>query len=173
MKALVEEAPRLTPTPPRPSKRASDGAPSVEVRDLRRHFGSLRVLDGIEREMPGLKAKVSRERTHQRPDMLPFEVKRDAMIVEVVSRAYREVRGIAQPLGALRLGLDGYAGRITTAGVVTSYTVPTSSSQPWGITAGPDGALWFTENNANEVGRLTTGGAFTEYPIPLKAGKIP
>jgi acetylornithine deacetylase len=61
-----------------------------------------RVLDEIEREMPGLKAKVSRERTHQRPDMLPFEVKRDAAIVEVVSRAYREVRGTAQPLGALR-----------------------------------------------------------------------
>ena len=48
MKAAVEEAPRLIPTPPRPSKRASDGAPSVEVRDLRRHFGSLRVLDGID-----------------------------------------------------------------------------------------------------------------------------
>jgi acetylornithine deacetylase len=61
-----------------------------------------RVLDELEREMPGLKAKVSRELTHQRPEMLPFEVRRDARIVNVVSRAYREVRGTAQPLGALR-----------------------------------------------------------------------
>ena len=32
------------------------------------------------------------------------------------------------------------------------------------ITAGPDGALWFTENLA--IGRITTSGAITEYPLP-------
>jgi virginiamycin B lyase len=40
------------------------------------------------------------------------------------------------------------------------------------ITAGPDGALWFTEQNANKIGRLTTSGAFTEYAVPT-AGSFP
>jgi branched-chain amino acid transport system permease protein len=33
---------------PRPATRTSDGAPSVEIHDLRRHFGSLTVLDGVD-----------------------------------------------------------------------------------------------------------------------------
>jgi streptogramin lyase len=37
-------------------------------------------------------------------------------------------------------------GRITTAGVITEFPIPTDSvSLPRGITSGPDGALWFTE----------------------------
>ncbi len=38
-----------------------------------------------------------------------------------------------------------------------------------GITAGPDGALWFTEQTSmpfpNQAGRITTLGATTEYPV--------
>jgi len=40
--------------------------------------------------------------------------------------------------------------------VITEFTVPTGSSFPLGIAAGPDGALWFTENSANKIGRITT-----------------
>lgn len=54
-------------------------------------------------------------------------------------------------------------GRITTAGVYTSYSIPTSG-YPWGIAAGPDGSLWFTEH-ANKIGRITTTGVITEFPI--------
>jgi streptogramin lyase len=36
----------------------------------------------------------------------------------------------------------------------------------WGITAGPDGNVWFTEADGNRLGRLTTGGSITEYPLP-------
>jgi acetylornithine deacetylase len=64
-----------------------------------------RVLDELERAMPGLTARVSRDgggSSGQRPVMLPFEVPRDAPIVRVISRAYQEVRGTAQPLGAVR-----------------------------------------------------------------------
>ena len=39
------------------------------------------------------------------------------------------------------------------------------ASEPTFIVAGPDGALWFTELNANTVGRITTDGALTEYPV--------
>src|SRR5574341_1517594 len=66
------------------------------MRDIRRR------LDELEREMPGLKARLTREHGGERPDMLPFEVRRDAAIVTAVSRAYQEVRGRPQPLGALR-----------------------------------------------------------------------
>jgi virginiamycin B lyase len=37
---------------------------------------------------------------------------------------------------------------------------------PINITAGPDGALWFTENAANKIGRITTDGVISEFTIP-------
>ena len=46
-------------------------------------------------------------------------------------------------------------GRITTGGTVTNYT-GTGISNPWGITSGPDGALWFTNYGNNTIGRITT-----------------
>jgi len=58
-----------------------------------------RLLDGLERETPGLRASVARSALGNRPVMLPFEVPRNARIVQVVSQAYRAVRGADQPLG--------------------------------------------------------------------------
>ncbi|MBV8155427.1 MAG: hypothetical protein JOY98_13460, partial [Candidatus Eremiobacteraeota bacterium] len=47
---------------------------------------------------------------------------------------------------------------------VTLYPVTTANSHPSFITSGPDGALWFTEANANKIGRITTAGIITnEY----------
>jgi hypothetical protein len=46
--------------------------------------------------------------------------------------------------------------------------VPTAGSAPFQIAAGPDGALWFTENSANQIGRITTTGVVTEYPVPTQ-----
>ena len=63
-------------------------------------------------------------------------------------------------------GSGNKIGRITTAGVVTEYPVPTAGSYPGSITAGPDGALWFTEGAGNKIGRITTAGVITEYPVP-------
>jgi virginiamycin B lyase len=57
-------------------------------------------------------------------------------------------------------------GRITTAGAISEYSVPSSNAGPQGITVGPDGALWFTESFGNRIGRITTAGVITEYPIP-------
>jgi len=45
-------------------------------------------------------------------------------------------------------------GRITTAGVITEFPIPTANSNALGIAAGPDGALWFTENFPNKIGRI-------------------
>lgn len=51
-------------------------------------------------------------------------------------------------------------------GVITETSIPTPGSAPRNITAGPDGALWFTENGGNKIGRITTGGMITETSIP-------
>ena len=52
------------------------------------------------------------------------------------------------------------------AGFVADFTIPTAGSSPYGIAAGPDGNLWFTENTGSRIGRITTGGVVTEFPIP-------
>jgi streptogramin lyase len=56
--------------------------------------------------------------------------------------------------------------RITTAGVVTEFTIPTPASFPSYIVSGPDGALWFTQPGTNQIGRMTTSGVFSETTIP-------
>lgn len=61
-------------------------------------------------------------------------------------------------------------GRISINGVVTEYPLPSSSSGPQGIVAGPDGALWFFEHKASKIGRITVDGAITEFPIQLTGG---
>ena len=61
------------------------------------------------------------------------------------------------------------AGRGSTAGVVSNFADPTMS-QPDAITAGPDGALWFTNWNYSSVERITTDGTVTNFPDPNAAG---
>jgi len=56
-------------------------------------------------------------------------------------------------------------GRITTAGTVTEFDTPVANGGPGSITAGPDGALWFTVSST-KIGRMTTAGAITEFPLP-------
>lgn len=56
--------------------------------------------------------------------------------------------------------------RMTAAGAVTQYRIPTANSGADRITYGYDKAQWFTESNANKIARVTTGGAITEYTIP-------
>ncbi len=60
----------------------------------------------------------------------------------------------------------------TLRGVVTEFDIPTADANAQGIAAGPDGALWFTEQDADKIARITTDGKVTEYPIPT-AGAYP
>jgi hypothetical protein len=46
---------------------------------------------------------------------------------------------------------DGSVGRLTPKGMLTIFTAPTSGAQVVGLTAGPDGNVWFTENGAARV----------------------
>ena len=56
----------------------------------------------------------------------------------------------------------------------TEYTVPTPDATAGGgpeyITAGPGGALWFTEGTANKVAQISPSGVITEYPVPSGSG---
>jgi hypothetical protein len=49
---------------------------------------------------------------------------------------------------------------------ITEYSVTTGSSDPYGMTSGPDGLLWFVERAGNKIGKITTSGTITEYSIP-------
>jgi len=41
------------------------------------------------------------------------------------------------------------------AGTVTEFPIPTRGT-PFDITAGPDGNVWFTEENVSKIGRIST-----------------
>ena len=56
--------------------------------------------------------------------------------------------------------------KITSAGVITEYTVPTPGSNPLGIATVGGGDAWFTEYNANKIGHVTSAGVFSEFTIP-------
>src|SRR5713226_6127009 len=59
---------------------------------------------------------------------------------------------------------------------ITEYPIPLGprgqAPGPMGITAGPDGALWFTEAGGRSIGRITTAGVITEYPIDSSSTAI-
>ncbi len=55
-------------------------------------------------------------------------------------------------------------------GKVTEYPIPTFGSVPYGIAAGPDGFLWFTEVTGNNIGRLDpSNGKILEFAVPTSA----
>ena len=70
-------------------------------------------------------------------------------------------------------GTNPSIGQITTAGVISNFTDATPDKpsnnldQPYGITAGRDGALWFTNSGGGglggTIGRMTTGGTFSVF----------
>ena len=72
-------------------------------------------------------------------------------------------------------GIDilGRIGRITPAGTVVKFSIPDpthAGSFSYGITAGPDGNLWFAVNNRSTIGRITPAGVYlTELAIPTAA----
>src|SRR6185503_6836223 len=62
-------------------------------------------------------------------------------------------------------GQFGHVVRVTTTGVVTDFPV-TAPSSPFGLAAGRDGRLWFTEFANNRVNAITTAGVITPFTVP-------
>jgi streptogramin lyase len=62
-------------------------------------------------------------------------------------------------------------GKIATDGTADDFLIPTSSSNPQGITFGPDGNIWFIEAAANQIGVITPSGTFlTAISVPAASG---
>jgi len=62
---------------------------------------------------------------------------------------------------------------------ITEYLNPTAGDSPNGITAGPDGALWFTNSplfitigTTSDIDRITTSGTITKFIVPT-ANSLP
>jgi virginiamycin B lyase len=68
--------------------------------------------------------------------------------------------------------LEPVAALADAPGAIAEFSIPTASAGGGEITAGPDGALWFTEQSANKIGRVTTAGVITEFAVPT-AGSSP
>src|ERR1019366_7749213 len=61
-------------------------------------------------------------------------------------------------------------GTVTPLGTIQGpYTTSSSAANPWMITPGPNGKLWFTEQASNNVGEISLGGQITEFPISSNA----
>ena len=57
------------------------------------------------------------------------------------------------------------------AATVTEFSDGISlDSRPLGITAGPDGNMWFTEHDGDQIGRITPSGTVTEFEISAGSG---
>ena len=82
-----------------------------------------------------------------------------------VTSAGKVIKGAVRATTRTGSGARGFRAHIEAGGPrveVTSYRHEGIS--PGGITVGPDGALWFT--NEGSIGRITTGGAITIYRHP-------
>jgi streptogramin lyase len=61
-----------------------------------------------------------------------------------------------------------------SAATVTEFFDGVSlGSSPFDIAAGPDGNLWFTESEADQVGRITPSGEVTEFSDGIELGSGP
>ena len=72
----------------------------------------------------------------------------------------------AGPDGSLWFTEAARIGRISMAGSITEYPLPSSGSLA-GITAGPDGNVWFTDYYGDKIGRITMSGDITIFSVPF------
>jgi streptogramin lyase len=76
-------------------------------------------------------------------------------------------------LGSILASLGFLAGS-AGAQVITEFHVGiTAAAEPYGITAGPDGNLWFTEWFGNRIGRIAPDGVVTEFSAGITANSAP
>ena len=112
-------------------------------------------VEGVERQQQGSVMALGTRSGHGQP------------LTRRLLEPFRRTCGVGLALALCYAGLIGAAGAAT----ITEFPIPTASNQPLGITAGPDGALWFTELTRNEIGRITTAGTITEFPIPTASSR--
>lgn len=61
------------------------------------------------------------------------------------------------------------SGSMELKGTIREFPLPTRNSLPIGITSGPDGNLWFTEDSngrgTGKIGRITPSGTIREFVL--------
>src|SRR5688500_4657457 len=84
----------------------------------------------------------------------------------VATKARSLVHGLAVGLAAMLV-------MPAAAAAIDEFPVAPGAN-PGGITAGPDGALWFVEEGTSTIGRITTAGAVTNhFPVPTAGTTLP
>jgi virginiamycin B lyase len=84
----------------------------------------------------------------------------------VATRARSLVHGLA-------VGLAAMLAMPAAAAAIDEFPVAPGAN-PGGITAGPDGALWFVEEGTSTIGRITTAGAVTNhFPVTTEQSPPP
>ena len=84
----------------------------------------------------------------------------------VATRARSLVHGLAVGLAAILV-------MPAAAAAIDEFSVAPGAN-PGGITAGPDGALWFVEEGTSTIGRITTAGAVTNhFPVATAGTTLP
>jgi len=78
------------------------------------------------------------------------------------------------PGGSIWFAAQGTAGKITSSGQLTVFSLPTDNGPAGEITTGPDGNLWLTDRNSNGVVRLAPNGSVVEFllPDPVLSGQL-
>ena len=80
---------------------------------------------------------------------------------------------IVAAIAILASTLAGSASAAAPLGSITEFPV-SAGTVPYGIAAGADGNLWFTDGGATpSIGRITPAGVMTEFSIGLKVGSAP
>ncbi len=75
------------------------------------------------------------------------------------------VESWADKIGKLDLDAGEHYGEITEYALPPSCT-SNSTCSPFGITGGPDGNVWFTEQGSGKIAKITPAGEVTEYALP-------
>jgi streptogramin lyase len=89
------------------------------------------------------------------------------VLFPVADPSQQQLRGICLgPDGNIWFTVANRVGRLTPAGAITTFELPTANARPGDIVTGPDGNLWFLEETAPAVGRISPAGSITEYPVP-------
>jgi uncharacterized repeat protein (TIGR03803 family) len=89
-------------------------------------------------------------------------------LADLIQDANCNLYGTTDAGGANGLGVVFEIKASSCPKVINYFSLPTGSSGSFGITAGPDGALWFNGGGPTNafVGRITVTGVFTPFTLP-------
>ncbi len=89
-----------------------------------------------------------------------------------VKKCSRFLNGVVVKALLIIAVLSSTLGRSTAQTFTFKEYQLSGNPSPLEITAGTDGALWFTEYFGNKIGRITTDGDITEFPVAMVGSEL-